>query len=54
MRWTVTFEGKVEEDDSRARTETLKLLERREEMTEGPMLPDAPMMMTFLMDEDMM
>lgn len=50
----MTLAGKVEVEDWRVRTETLKLEERRAEIVEGPMLPDAPMMITFLIWEDMM
>lgn len=49
----MTVEDKVDVDVRRVRTETLKPLERRAEMVAGPMLPDAPIMMTFLIWEDM-
>jgi hypothetical protein len=50
--WTVTFGGKVEVEDSRVRTETVKLEERRAVTIGRPILPDAPITRTVLMGDD--
>jgi hypothetical protein len=48
VRWTVTLEGKVASGVSRVRSEMVNLEARREGMSGGPMLPDAPIRRAFL------
>ena len=50
----MTLGGKVGLEDSRVRTETAKLAERRAVTMGRPMLPDAPITRTFLMGEDIL
>ena len=53
MRCTLRWEGKVDLEDWRARMETVKWgSESKAETTDGPRLPPAPIMITFLIGED--